>query len=101
MHERNLGMSKSLQIRTLKKLDKEKLNCVGIRKKKSKDQGEGEAAIQNWTKSFMKYSLNLYYFLVSSTKGQLISKWLFGFFNYPKKRKKNFCPSRVVQKLTY
>jgi hypothetical protein len=31
-------------------------------------------------------------------KGQLISKGLFGFFNSPKKRTKNFCPSRLGQK---
>ena len=35
------------------------------------------------------------------TKGQLISKGLFGFFNSPKKRPKNFCPSRLGQKLTF
>ena len=35
------------------------------------------------------------------TKGQLISKWLFVFFNSPKKRTKNFCPSRQGQKLTF
>ena len=34
-------------------------------------------------------------------KGQLISKRLFGFFNSPKKRTKNFCPSRLGQKLTF
>jgi hypothetical protein len=34
-------------------------------------------------------------------KGQLISKGLFGFFNSPKKRTKNFCPSRLGQKLTF
>ena len=35
------------------------------------------------------------------TKGQLISKGLFGFFNSPKKRTKTFCPSRLGQKLTF
>ena len=35
------------------------------------------------------------------TKGQLISKGLFGFFNSPKKRTANFCPSRLGQKLTF
>jgi hypothetical protein len=34
-------------------------------------------------------------------KGQLISKGLFVFFNSPKKRTKNFCPSRLGQKLTF
>ena len=34
-------------------------------------------------------------------KGQLISKGLFGFFNSPKKRMKNICPSRLGQKLTF
>ena len=33
-------------------------------------------------------------------KGQLISKGLFGFFNSPQKWTKNFCPSRLGQKLT-
>ena len=32
------------------------------------------------------------------SKGQLISKGLFGFFNSPKKRTKKFCPSRLGQK---
>ena len=32
-------------------------------------------------------------------KGQLIWKELFGFFNSPKKRMKNFCPSGLGQKL--
>ena len=35
------------------------------------------------------------------TKGQLISKGLFGFFNSSKKRTKNFCPSRLGQKLKF
>ena len=34
-----------------------------------------------------------------TTKGQFISKGHFGFFNSPKKRTKNFCPSRLGQKL--
>jgi len=34
------------------------------------------------------------------TKGQLISKGLFGFFNSSKKRTKNFCP-RLGQKLKF
>ena len=34
-------------------------------------------------------------------KGLLISKGLFGFFNSPKKRTKNICPSRLGQKLTF
>ena len=33
------------------------------------------------------------------TIGQLISKGIFVFFNSPKKRMKNFCPSRLGQKL--
>ena len=37
-------------------------------------------------------SLSLY------TKGQLILKGLFGFFNSFKKRTKNFCPNRLGQK---
>ena len=39
--------------------------------------------------------------IFTSVKGQLISKGLFGFFNSPKKRTKNFCPSRLGQKLTF
>ena len=35
------------------------------------------------------------------SKGQFISKGLLGFFNSPKKRTKNFCPSRLGQKLTF
>ena len=31
----------------------------------------------------------------SNSKGKLISKGLFGFFNSPKKRTKKFCPSRL------
>ena len=31
----------------------------------------------------------------------LLSKGHFGFFNSPKKRTKNFCPSRLGQKLTF
>ena len=34
-------------------------------------------------------------------KGQLISKGHFGFFNSPKKRTKNFCPSRLGQKFEF
>ena len=34
-------------------------------------------------------------------RGQLILKGLFGFFNSPKKRTKNFCPGRLGQKLTF
>ena len=34
------------------------------------------------------------------SKGQLSSKGLFVFFNSPKKQTKNFCPSRLGQKLT-
>ena len=34
-------------------------------------------------------------------KGQLISKGIFGFFNSPKNRTKNFCPSRLGQKLIF
>ena len=37
----------------------------------------------------------------AQAKGQLISKGLFVFFNSPKKRTKNFCPSRLGQKLTF
>ena len=33
------------------------------------------------------------------TKGQLISKGLLSSFNSSKKRRKNFCPSRLGQKL--
>ena len=36
-----------------------------------------------------------------SFKGQLISKCLFGIFNSSKKRTKNFCPSRLGQKLKF
>ena len=39
--------------------------------------------------------------LSGSIKGQLISKGLFVFFNSPKKRMKNFCPSRQGQKMTF
>ena len=35
------------------------------------------------------------------TKGQLISKGLFGFLNSLKKQTKNFCPSRLGQNLTF
>ena len=35
-----------------------------------------------------------------STKGQLISKGLFGSFNIPKKRTQNVCPNRLGEKLT-
>ena len=37
--------------------------------------------------------------LIFLLKGQLISKWLFGFFKSPKKGPKNFCPSRLEQKI--
>ena len=37
---------------------------------------------------------------LETSKGQLISKGLFVFFNSSKKRTKNFCPSRLGQKLT-
>ena len=33
--------------------------------------------------------------------GQLISKGLFGVFDYPKKRTKNVCPSRLGQKFEF
>jgi hypothetical protein len=36
-----------------------------------------------------------------TVKGQLFSKGLFVFFNSSKKRTKNFCPSRLGQKLTF
>jgi hypothetical protein len=36
-----------------------------------------------------------------ATKGPLISKGLFGFFNSSKKGTKNFCPSSLGQKLTF
>ena len=35
------------------------------------------------------------------TKDQLISKGRFGFFNSPKKRTKNFSPSRLGQKFEF
>ena len=35
------------------------------------------------------------------TKGQLISKGLFGVFNSPKKRTKNVCPSRLGQNFEF
>ena len=38
---------------------------------------------------------------LGSLKGQLISKGHFGFFNYLKKRTKNFCPSRLGQKFEF
>ena len=37
----------------------------------------------------------------ADAKGQLISERLFGFYNSPKKRTKNVCPSRLGQKLTF
>ena len=37
----------------------------------------------------------------SAAKGQLISKGLFCVFNSFKKRTKNFCPSRLGQKLKF
>ena len=46
-------------------------------------------------------SKNLKFKLTLFIKGQLILKGLFGFFNSPKKRTKNFCPSRLGQKLTF
>ena len=41
------------------------------------------------------YHLRLKAFFVFLTKGQLISKGLFDFFNCSKKLTKNFCPSRL------
>ena len=38
---------------------------------------------------------------IAVAKGQLISKGHFDFFNSPKKRTKNFCPSSLGQKLTF
>ena len=38
---------------------------------------------------------------IVESKGQLISKGLFGFFNSPKKRTKNVCPSRLGQKFEF
>ena len=38
---------------------------------------------------------------ISRSKGELISKGLFGFFNSPKKRTKFFCSNRLGQKLTF
>ena len=48
-----------------------------------------------------KGSLKPIFLLFDLPKGQLISKGLFGFFNSPKKRTKNFCSSRLGQKLTF
>ena len=48
-----------------------------------------------------KSNLDVFIESHSIPKGQLISKWLFGFFNSPKKWTKNFCPSRLGQKLTF
>ena len=47
--------------------------------------------------------LNLMRFsaVLSNTKSQLISEGLFVFFSSPKKRTKNFCTSRLGQKLTF
>ena len=42
---------------------------------------------------------SIFRFQVFCTKGQLISKGHFVFFNSPKKQTKNFCPSRLGQKL--
>ena len=41
------------------------------------------------------------YDMSSKIKGQLISKGNSGFFNSPKKQTKNFCHSRLGQKLTF
>ena len=41
------------------------------------------------------------FFWVQRSKGQLISKGHFGFFNSPKKRTKNFCPSRLGQNFEF
>mgnify|MGYP007022928736 CR=1 FL=1 len=38
---------------------------------------------------------------LAPSKGQLISKGLFGVFNSPKKQTKNVCPSRLGQKFEF
>ena len=43
-----------------------------------------------------QYCFSLFY-----AKGQIISKGLFGVFNTSKKRTKNFCPSRLGQKIEF
>ena len=40
-------------------------------------------------------------FWISFSKGQLISKGLFGFFNSPKRWTENLCSSRLGQKFTF
>ena len=39
--------------------------------------------------------------LIVDSKCRLISKGLFGLYNFPKKRVKNFCSSRLGPKLTF
>ena len=48
----------------------------------------------------ISYTIRYVYGCISN-KGHLISKGLCGFFNSPKKRTKNFCPSRLGRKLTF
>ena len=64
-----------------------------------------EVLIYNFFYHVVKLTLACYSFsealILALIKGQLISKGHFGFFNSPKKRTKNFCPSRLVQKLTF
>ena len=76
----------------------------------TKDQ-EWPEAPKHTVSTFLKYHPKLEYFslilfikpeeIQLIGKGQLTSKGLFGFFNSPPKRRINFCPSRLGQKLTF
>ena len=60
-----------------------------------------------WGRNFPSHKKNLWYYCIMgwinfwrrrNHKDHLILKGLLGFFNFPKKRKKHFCPSRLRQK---
>ena len=68
-----------------------KVEKVMGKKPPQKDISNADAlktVLQNWVEE-------------EETKGQLISKGHFVFFNSPKKRTKNFCPSRLRQKFEF
>ena len=49
--------------------------------------------------NYIKYTFVFDTSALSFINGQLISKCLFGVFNSSKKRTKNFCPSRLGQRV--
>ena len=60
-----------------------------------------------WGRNFPSHKKNLWYYCIMgwinfwrrrNHKDHLILKGLLGFFNFPKKRTKHFCPSRLRQK---